>query len=222
LIDATQSSSLPFDGFGKNWIVSQKFSPDAFIQMAFQLAYYKLYNRVDSTYESANTKRFLGGRTECIRSTTPAALEFVLAWQDPNISETKKIELLRAAAQTHVELVNTCKSGYGVDRHWYGLHNLAKHKRQRLPNYEIPAIFEDPSYPKFTTSVLSTSNVSASCFKLFGFGAVCSNGLGIAYNIHNDILYFNITSYIGEAKNFANSLKNTLLEMQNVLKRNLK
>lgn len=39
-----------------------------------------------------------------------------------------------------------CKNGFGVDRHLFGLYNLAKHKQQRLLNYEIPNIFTDPSY----------------------------------------------------------------------------
>lgn len=47
------------------------FSPDAFVQMAYQAAYFSLYGRVDSTYEPAMTKNFLHGRTEAIRSVTP-------------------------------------------------------------------------------------------------------------------------------------------------------
>lgn len=47
------------------------FSPDAFVQMAYQAAYYSLYGRVESTYEPAMTKAFLHGRTEAIRSVTP-------------------------------------------------------------------------------------------------------------------------------------------------------
>ena len=42
------------------------FSPDAFVQMAIQAAYYGLYGRVENVYEPAMTKVFLHGRTEAI------------------------------------------------------------------------------------------------------------------------------------------------------------
>jgi hypothetical protein len=47
--------------FGKQYIVKQKLSPDAFVQMAYQLAYYMLTRKPASTYESCQTKRFLHG-----------------------------------------------------------------------------------------------------------------------------------------------------------------
>lgn len=47
------------------------FSPDAFVQMAYQAAYFSLYGRTESTYEPAMMKAFLHGRTEAIRAVTP-------------------------------------------------------------------------------------------------------------------------------------------------------
>lgn len=37
--------------------------PDAFVQMALQLAYYRIYKTSCPTYESASTRQFLHGRT---------------------------------------------------------------------------------------------------------------------------------------------------------------
>lgn len=51
--------------------VEHGFSPDAFVQMAYQAAYFSLYGRTESTYEPAMTKAFLHGRTEAIRTVTP-------------------------------------------------------------------------------------------------------------------------------------------------------
>jgi carnitine O-acetyltransferase len=43
LICQNDCQALEFKGFGKNFIVSHGFSPDAFVQMAFQAAYFGLY-----------------------------------------------------------------------------------------------------------------------------------------------------------------------------------
>jgi len=39
-------------------------SPDGYVQMAFQLAYYTMYDKLVLTYESAHTRQFAHGRTE--------------------------------------------------------------------------------------------------------------------------------------------------------------
>lgn len=43
LICQNDCQALEFKGYGKNFITSHGFSPDAFVQMAFQAAYYGLY-----------------------------------------------------------------------------------------------------------------------------------------------------------------------------------
>ena len=56
-------------GYGKGLIKKFKCSPDAYVQMIIQLAYYKMYGKNRPTYESAATRKFQLGRTEtCIAS----------------------------------------------------------------------------------------------------------------------------------------------------------
>lgn len=114
---------LDFEGFGKNFITSMGFSPDAFVQMAFQAAYYGLYGRVENTYEPAMTKVFLHGRTEAIRTVTPEAVNFVKTFWGDNPAESK-IDALRAAAQRHTAITKECSKGQGQDRHLYALYCL--------------------------------------------------------------------------------------------------
>jgi hypothetical protein len=45
-----------------------------------QVAYYRMRGRFDSTYESAMTKHFLGGRTETIRPVTAESCALARAW----------------------------------------------------------------------------------------------------------------------------------------------
>lgn len=76
LICQNDCQALEFKGYGKNFITSHGFSPDAFVQMAFQAAYFGLYGRVECVYEPAMTKAFLHGRTEAIRSVQPESVNF--------------------------------------------------------------------------------------------------------------------------------------------------
>ncbi|OQE38305.1 hypothetical protein PENCOP_c008G07852 [Penicillium coprophilum] len=114
---------LDFEGFGKNFITSMGFSPDAFIQMAFQAAYYGLYGRLENTYEPAMTKMFLHGRTEAVRTVTPECIDFVTAFWGENAAE-QKVDALRTACQKHTAATKECSKGQGPDRHLYALYCL--------------------------------------------------------------------------------------------------
>ena len=58
LICQNECQVLEFDTYGKNFITRHKFSPDAFVQMAYQAAYYTLYGHAETTYEPAMTKAY--------------------------------------------------------------------------------------------------------------------------------------------------------------------
>ena len=51
-------------GYGKGLIKKLGCSPDAYVQMIIQLAYFKMYGKNRPTYESAATRGFQQGRTE--------------------------------------------------------------------------------------------------------------------------------------------------------------
>jgi carnitine O-octanoyltransferase len=57
-----------FEGYGKSFMKAQKIHPDSFVQMALQLAYYKMHNTFAPTYETATMRVFYHGRTETVRS----------------------------------------------------------------------------------------------------------------------------------------------------------
>jgi carnitine O-acetyltransferase len=120
LIGQNEFECLDFNAYGKNFITSMGFSPDAFVQMAFQAAYYGLYGRVECTYEPAMTKTFLHGRTEAIRSVSVDSVNFVQTfWGDHPAEE--KVEALRKACQRHTATTKDCAKAQGCDRHLYAL-----------------------------------------------------------------------------------------------------
>ncbi len=120
LIEQNEFECLDFGAYGKNFITSMGFSPDAFVQMAFQAAYYGLYGRVECTYEPAMTKMYLHGRTEAIRTISDESVNFVQTFWADNPAE-QKIEALRKACQRHTATTRDCLKAQGCDRHLYAL-----------------------------------------------------------------------------------------------------
>ncbi|KAK4031258.1 acyltransferase ChoActase/COT/CPT, partial [Parachaetomium inaequale] len=120
LIEQNEFQCLDFGAYGKNFITSMGFSPDAFVQMAFQAAYYGLYGRIECTYEPAMTKMYLHGRTEAIRTVSDESVNFVQTFWADNPAE-QKIEALRKACQRHVATTRDCAKAQGCDRHLYAL-----------------------------------------------------------------------------------------------------
>lgn len=120
LIEQNEFQCLDFQPYGKNFITSMGFSPDAFVQMAFQAAYYGLYGRVECTYEPAMTKMYLHGRTEAVRTVSPESVNFVQTFWADNPAE-QKVEALKRACQKHVTNTKECAKAEGCDRHLYAL-----------------------------------------------------------------------------------------------------
>lgn len=123
LIQQNEFQTLDFAAYGKNFITLMGFSPDAFVQMAFQAAYYGLYGRVECTYEPAMTKIFLHGRTEAIRSVTPESVDFVQTFWAENPPQ-RKVDALKKACQKHTGNTRECSKALGCDRHLYALFSV--------------------------------------------------------------------------------------------------
>lgn len=117
------------DGAGAASIRAVNCSPDTFMQMAFQLAYARCHPERSPclTYETATTRLFAGGRTECVRSTSTESIAFVRAMMDPTTSRDQRERLLRKALSTHLKYRIRAKRGYGCDRHLLGLAIEAQH-----------------------------------------------------------------------------------------------
>lgn len=121
LIQQNEFATLEMSHYGKNFMTSMGFSPDAFVQMAFQAAYYGLYGRMECVYEPAMTKIYYHGRTEAIRSVTPESTEFVkLFWGEH--SPATKIEALKKACKRHTDITRESAKAQGQDRHLYALY----------------------------------------------------------------------------------------------------
>jgi len=75
---------LTTDVIKRQQIKDSKLSPDGFLQMSFQLAYYFMTGKTATTYESASTSGYKHGRTEVIRSATLDSQHFTKTMANPS------------------------------------------------------------------------------------------------------------------------------------------
>jgi len=188
VIGAHELRVQAYQGYGKGLIKKFKCSPDGYVQMIIQLAYFKMYGKNRPTYESATTRRFQQGRTETCRSVSDDSVTFCKAMADPSIKPQETVALLRKAINSHVEYISAASDGKGVDRHLFGLKKLLG------PNDEMPSIYKDPTYAYSTRWFISTSQLSSEYFNGYGWSQVVDDGWGIAYMINENSIQFNIVS----------------------------
>lgn len=175
-----------YQGYGKGLIKKFKCSPDAFVQMIIQLAYFKMYGKNRPTYESASTRKYQEGRTETIRSVSDDSVAFCRAISDANVPRAEAVQKLRSALAAHSKYTAEAGDGHGADRHLFG---LKKSLREGEP---VPALYEDPAYAYSSSWYLSTSQLSSEFFNGYGWSQVIDDGFGIAYMINENSLNFNI------------------------------
>lgn len=67
-----------------------KVSPDAYVQMSLQAAYFKLHGKFAPVYETASTRQFKHGRTETCRSLSSEQVAFVKGFFDPSLQVKRR------------------------------------------------------------------------------------------------------------------------------------
>lgn len=212
--------TLTFKNFGKKAITKHKISPDAFAQMAFHLAYFRTFGTNRSAYESCSMKRFYHGRTECLRSLTSPLAQFIGLTRCPPSTAQQQQQAARAAFDAHITRAKQCQVGNGVDRHLWGMLQLANHRRQHWVNYSIPRIYSLPGWKRMRHDHLSTSNCGNEQLAYFGFGPTWSDGLGIGYIIKNNSIVVTVSSFEGAALRYATQVQTALQEILDLFESN--
>ncbi|TNM90215.1 hypothetical protein fugu_004449 [Takifugu bimaculatus] len=207
---------LMFSHFGKNVPKKHQLSPDAFVQMALQLAYYRMYGTCCSTYESASLRMFKYGRTDVIRVTTVDSLNFVQAMQDPAKQPSERVLLLQKATQTHKNNTYNAIHGQAIDRHLLGLKMLSIEDLTSMPE-----IFMDTSFAVAQHYNLSTSQVGSKTDCVMCFGPMVPDGYGVCYNPMEEHINVAITAFNSceetNAARFAQAVEGALLDMRALL-----
>ncbi|KAJ8921098.1 hypothetical protein NQ315_015896 [Exocentrus adspersus] len=216
LVDNLDVDSFKFTAFGKEFVKSQRFSPDSFLQIAMQYAFYRIHKVPGAHYESAATRRYIHGRTETIRSCSIESVAFAKAMLDTKKSDAERVAALKDAIISHKKYSIEAVNGFGVDRHLLGLKLIA------LENgLELPAIYKDPSFTRSTHMRLSTSQVATKCDGFMCYAPLTVDGYGCCYNPRPDDINFGVSAFVEHpetsAKQFREALESSLLDMQKIL-----
>ncbi|MGC9373156.1 MAG: choline/carnitine O-acyltransferase [Thermovirgaceae bacterium] len=220
MIADTATRVLLFKDFGREKVKGLSAPPDAFIQMAMQLAQQDVWGGPRSTYEAVMTRQFLHGRTEAVRAVSKESVCFTHAMREPVATASEKAAALRKAVERHSARMREAKDGHGVERHLLGLLNIWRESGPELGIPETPAFFSDKGFRTLTRTLLSTSTSSAAGMFLAGFGTVDDEGLGVRYLAFPDRIHFNVTSRKALKKEmncFVEALESALSEMAEVL-----
>nr|KAF6319330.1 carnitine O-octanoyltransferase [Myotis myotis] len=178
-----QVVAYSFTHFGKKLTKKKMLHPDTFIQLALQLAYYRLHGRPGCCYETAMTRFFYHGRTETVRSCTVEAVRWCQSMQDPAASALERKQMMLQAFAKHNKMMKDCSTGKGFDRHLLGLSLIAR--EEGLP---VPELFTDPLFSRSGGGgnfVLSTSLVGY--LRVQGVVVpMVHSGYGVFYHIRDD------------------------------------
>lgn len=177
----TTSAVLSIDGFDSDRAKQLGMSPDAFAQMAFQLAHQRAKGRVGTTYESISTRHYQHGRTEAMRVVTPEVVQFVATMDDADASEASRRKAFRAAADQHVRRAKECQGGQAPEQHLWELQRLQQRRGTQLGATEPIALYETPGWVTMRDDYLSTSAIPSTHIQYFGFGSTSNKCIGIGY-----------------------------------------
>lgn len=214
---ATATLTVEFDDFSATRAKQLKTSPDAFVQMAFQLAHKRAKGFLGATYESVATRHMRRGRTEAMRVVTPEAVRFVAAMDDAAAGLAEKRTAFSAAVEAHVQRAKDSQAGLAPEQHLWELQLIAERRGAELGLSEPTSLFETPGWLKMRDDYLSTSSAPSTNVAFFGFGSTSKHCIGVAYALLPD--RFNVyLSTPGPAAPdmhaFARELRNALHELQ--------
>jgi carnitine O-acetyltransferase len=177
----TATTTVSFEDFGTERAKALGMSPDAFVQMAYQLAHRRAKGHIGATYESISTRHFRRGRTEAMRVVTPEVLAFVSTMDDPDRDDAQRRAAFRAAAAAHVERARQCQAGDAPEQHLWELLLIQHRRGAELGVTEAPALFSSPGWRVMRDDFLSTSSAPSERIQYFGFGSTSSRCIGVAY-----------------------------------------
>ena len=218
--DGVATQQVVFDEHGSDRAKALGVSPDAFAQLAYQLAHRRAKGFVGATYESIATLQFHHGRTEAMRVVTPEILAFTAAMDDPEVDDETRRAAFDAAATAHVGRARDCQAGRAPEQHLWELSLLQQRRGVELGATEPLEVVDSPGWRIMRDDFMSTSSAPSRNVRLFGFGSTSTQCIGVAYVLLPDrwIVHLCTPATVGaEMERFADELRRAVDEIKALL-----
>lgn len=208
------------DAYGKGLMKKCRLSPDAFLQMALQLAYYRDAGKFSLTYEASMTRLFREGRTETVRPCTIESAAWVKSMNDAKFSVSIKLQqnkyvsrsvldvpfsthhlqaeervrLLNKACERHQLGYQDAMCGKGIDRHLFCLYVVSKYLE--VESSFLKEVLSEPwrlstsQTPHGQTAKMDLKKHPNCISAGGGFGPVADDGYGVSYIVAGEDLIF--------------------------------
>uniref|UniRef100_A0A1A9WJ04 carnitine O-palmitoyltransferase n=1 Tax=Glossina brevipalpis TaxID=37001 RepID=A0A1A9WJ04_9MUSC len=231
LINDIDLRILVHNQYGKGFMKKCRLSPDAYIQMALQLAYYRDAGRFSLTYEASMTRLFREGRTETVRPCTIESAAWVKAMDDTTKTIAERVNLLKEACDRHQLGYQDAMCGNGIDRHLFCLYVVSKYLEVDSPF--LNEVLSEPwrlstsQTPHGQTPKMDLKKHPQCISSGGGFGPVADDGYGVSYIIAGeDLIFFHISAKKScettDAHRFADNICRALADIRAMFELHMK
>ncbi|KAG8448589.1 hypothetical protein GDO86_015617 [Hymenochirus boettgeri] len=216
LVNDLDICCFTFADFGKRFPKRHNMRPGAFLQMALQLAYYRTHGSLCATCEVVSLRAFHQGRSDVVRCSSPEALEFVMAADDPNILAGEKLSLLQKAVESHQYSTEQVLQGQSVDGALLALKMLCISS-----GFALPALLMDTSYAVSSHWKLFTGQVSSPVDCVMCYGPLVPDGYSVCFAPSLDSITVCVSAFDccqeTDAQKLSDSLQGALRDMQSLI-----
>ena len=146
---------IDFTGFGKNLIKRYGVYTQGFIQLAIQLAYYRLYNQLTASYQTVSLKSYREGRLEHPITVSEEIETFVKSMTIRSLTDRERWKLMSRAIHTYRQLLSDTSKGHVFVKHIQALRYLAERENLSVD------LFQDSNFRLFIQPKLAISSITS-------------------------------------------------------------
>ena len=215
LYTAYDVHALTFSGYGKDFLKSYKLYPHGYIQMALQLAYFKLYHGLAPAYHPVSLRKYHGGRLEHPHTVSEESRAFVEA-MSRDCPDGERYRLMLLAMARHREFISDASQGQAYCKHMLALRMLAEREGLSVE------LFQKEVFKIFTEHRLATAIIYYGMPVVAAHPTLSGVGHFVTFQMKDGDFNFSVTTlpHPGQAANsqeFSAKISASLSELQQLV-----
>jgi carnitine O-acetyltransferase len=173
-----------FKEYGKTVLERKGLNVSAYITLALQAAYYRVYKNIVATRQYVCGRNFSFGFAEYMRTTTKESGNFAVSLNEPRIPRDLKIKLGQDAFKAYKNSLNDVINGKSIDTHFLGIKSVIK------KSDKSPPIFEDEMFVESSHWIIETYPIINDNIKAAAFAPIYDDGICISYIVSKEEINF--------------------------------